>query len=233
MNSTRNRDAGNAYFKRKKWNSALKLYNEALMVAPFHFPLKQDLAEDDTSYLLALGNRSAVYFELGDEASLLRCVKDIDAILSFNSVASLLWKLRIRKLSALIRLNALNQAQEWLDACYKERMTSPVPADCELKLETVVAEYTKARKATNIEWFNGSVKKSDYVPSAIFNASSNLVNLKFDPEKNSRGVFATTDIKEGDILFSETAFASIVIPDYAKLLCHVCHRLLEGGQFYP
>jgi hypothetical protein len=115
------RNSGNKAFQKKDDRTALLLYTQSIATAPFPSTSKiskeemhTELTENENNYTsealaVALANRSAVLFSMGDHEA---CLGDVGQALKYNYPNKLLYKLFERRGKCLQALGRIEEAVE-------------------------------------------------------------------------------------------------------------------------
>jgi tetratricopeptide (TPR) repeat protein len=113
------RNSGNKAFQKKDDRTALMLYTQSIAIAPFpsiseisNEEMRAELTENENcseALALALANRSAVLFSMGNHDS---CLSDIRQALKFNYPNKLLYKLFERRGKCFQALGRIEEAVE-------------------------------------------------------------------------------------------------------------------------
>lgn len=219
--SKKARNCGNELYKDKHHNKDvhvrnLLFYSKSVAYAPLG---SEELAK-------AYGNRSALLFHLRKYKE---CIVDVDLALKVTRSSTLSAKLLCRKAECLKMVDPSSVKETLLQA--KELINSLGDNEIEAK-EKLTLIYSKAveshplasiqleRIARNLPEMDGS----DEVPEI----SKKLI-LKYDEKKKVRNFVAEQDIKTGEILLIEPAFAQT--PDLNKIYeaCSHCLKLVWNG----
>jgi len=68
----------------------------------------------------------------------------------------------------------------------------------------------------------------------LFEGAAESVMLNFSKEGEvGRFVTSSKDLKAGDVVFCETPFASVLIPEFYESYCHHCNGILKDAYFMP
>ncbi|CAL4063066.1 unnamed protein product, partial [Meganyctiphanes norvegica] len=113
--STKLREEGNVFFRRKKLQEALKKYNECIFSSPHpKLSFKEIDKKMYTPLAMGYGNRSAVLLQLKEYEL---CICDIDRSLNLCNSKITQFKLEERKVKCLIGIERYQEAQELLKTC--------------------------------------------------------------------------------------------------------------------
>lgn len=242
IKSKHQRELGNELFKNKKLHKSLEAYNEAVRFAPFYRPPptsstqndgKNNDAEEelDTLLALSLANRSAVYFELG-ESFHEKSLADVDLALKYGYPDRLKSKLLLRKANIYVTSKQWSRAESIIEEI---RKSDDDPATYKLNIDRINGLSDQIHK--NISHPN-SEKEIDFPDVTLFHNNENFENASTGvklsySEDSKRFVVAVTDLKKKDIMFNETPFASVLLPQFYESHCHNCHKMLEHSHFIP
>lgn len=263
--SNRSREFGNECFKKKKLLDSLHHYNEAIKLACFPVlkseaeSRRNDDEEDDSTLAMAFANRSAVYAELGlpfyDKA-----VQDVNYALKYGYPERLKVKLVVRKADIYAKQRNVDGAQKCLEiikACTNNSTLQISPileskiAEVEicisrlLELEQTPSQTSRPRPTSTKDVHNIFLREDCYVENDKFENASEKICIRtgergdVETELLGRYVVALSDLNEGETLFVEKPFASVLLPEFDSSYCHHCHKLLRERDtseilyFYP
>ncbi|GLV34511.1 SET and MYND domain containing class 4 member 3 [Carabus blaptoides fortunei] len=218
---------GNILYKDKSYKKALYYYNLSITRAP----------RDSVEFGLALGNRSAVFFDL---ESYKECLLDIQTILRSEYPEHLLFKVYMRQSKCFLQLNSyfeatksLKKAQTSFD-CSKARLSrvqiddmTEKLADIKTRIEDCIRNDNPVANAENEDKLALPALKDGENP--VFICASKAVDLKYN-ERLGRHVVANTKISTGDVLFVEPPYSCgrPEISDVMKIIeyCSQCFKQL-------
>ncbi|XP_068246592.1 uncharacterized protein [Palaemon carinicauda] len=216
---------GNQFYKAKNYGRALESYNQSIMAA-LHPVLNDEIeeTEEDTEFAVprvnpsryggvpleectALGkgfaNRSAVMLALEDYE---KCLQDIDLALEYGYPEDLRPKLEERRL----------KCQESL----RHPGTSNFKTEDIFEMLNSSFQQVSLKKILSTNpWKPPAIKD----PNPSIPAFSSSVKLSYCPKKGRR-IIATRDIKPGEILGVERAFAVVVYQPQLLMHCSTCTR---------
>jgi len=217
--ASRLRDQGNDKFKAKDNAGALKLYSESIICSPEFGPEKS----------LAFGNRSAALFHIGEYESALN---DVNMALKSKYPKNLEYKILQRQAQCLLRLGLYEQALEALNKCEtaiaaarlsdekKGSVTRDVNAIA-LEITGLINRSSPAEKAER--------KRAPEFSNPSLPYASPKLDLKHSEDATrGRYVVATQELKEGEVIFSEEPYSSVLLPDQYSTHCHHCYRRIEA-----
>jgi len=218
--ASRLRDQGNDKFKQRDNGGALKLYSESIICAPEFGP----------ELSLAYGNRSASLFHLGDYNAAL---KDVEMALSNKYPRNLEYKMLQRQAQCLVRIGRYTEAKEVLSSCEKAINVGKLSEE---KKASVIRDVNAMNQEVEslLKRQLSQEKSPCEEASPVFNnpslpqASPKLVLENSDEKIRGRFVTTKTAIEEGEVLFSETPYSSVLLPDQYSSHCHHCYRQLSA-----
>ena len=203
--------------------AALKLYTESVIVAPVGPALG-----------LALGNRSAALYHLGqhEEAS-----RDIEVALENKFPRNIEYKLHLRQAQCHIRLGLYHRAEAHLErsraglehARLAENRKLAVMKDISaLSSEIVRLQQTKTSPSSE-EAGEPSLTYSEEMTGA-----SNKLRLQTSTDK-TRGRFVTAreSLEAGEVLFREEPYSCVLLPPFYSSHCHHCLASLSAPLACP
>ncbi|XP_064088538.1 SET and MYND domain-containing protein 4-like [Macrobrachium nipponense] len=218
---------GNECYKAKNYTKALESYNQSILAAPH--PVLSNIRMEETDgdaeefgvpridparyggvsleQCSALGkgfaNRSAILLDLGAYEE---CLEDIDLALEYGYPEELRPKLEARRLKC-------QEAQRQEETSnFKQRdlldgnLEKLVLRDALKEFKSVVAKKPPVLKD----------------PNPCLPAFSSSVKVCHWPDKGRRGLVATRDIKPGEVLGVERAFAIVLSQDRLAINCSTC-----------
>ncbi|XP_023343918.1 SET and MYND domain-containing protein 4 isoform X2 [Eurytemora carolleeae] len=218
--ASRLRDQGNEKFKRKDNAGALKLYTESIICAPEYGP----------ELSLAYGNRSAALFHCGEYRAAL---DDVQMALKCKYPKNIEYKILQRKAQCLLRLGSYAEAVEVLNSCQAgvdaAKLSDEKKISVMKDVNAMVLELEGLLNRTNSTERDQTNDPSPlFVNSSLPNASPKLA-LKSSEEKiKGRFVITSQSIEEGELLFSEEPYSSVLLPEQYSTHCHHCYRKLEA-----
>lgn len=256
--SEKQRDLGNTYFKKKDLKKSLFHYNQAIKLAPFPDAKKDCTEEKGTernSLALALANRSAVYHEFG-KPLYDKSLKDINLALKYGYPERLKTKLLTRKADIYVKKGKKQLAQECLaiikshqslckengemEAVSKGTKNMPMGYNTDARIDSIEMQIKEllgpdtssaSEKMENSSCMEAKNRKFSQNPN--FENARDSISIKIS-DTLGRHVIALTDLSEGQVLFQEDPFASVLLPDFNESHCHHCHKSLidETGEVY-
>ena len=215
--SKRLRDSGNRLYKRKDFKGALKTYTAAALVVNIDSDGKcKEIA-------LALGNRSAVYFQMKEFE---KCLDDLEAALMFGYPESLQYKIFDRKGRSLWELGKEYEAQESLEMASIMIQKSSLSEEEKLKLRLEM-KSSLMRPSEVREPRSASVPVlTSHHPSV--SGLSGCCEVRHERERG-RHCLARTDCQPGQLVASDLAATWCLSHNYAGLHCHHCCGALAGA----
>jgi tetratricopeptide (TPR) repeat protein len=248
------REKGNTYFKQKELYESLHSYNEAIRTARFaennllqensKTGSRSSMSKNEEELLpLSLANRSAVYYELG-ENYYERALQDADLALNYGYPDRLKSKLLLRKANIYVKRQEWNLANEILKELEDSSSTAEPSLgktnldsmnkvhELSVRIENGKKQHTEmGDKGKNGKDTDAAGSKESTENESFENASPSLT-LNFS-EKCTRYVTTKKDLKKGEIVFVEEPFASVLLPEFYESHCHFCHRIFEQEYFFP
>uniref|UniRef100_A0A2H8U026 SET and MYND domain-containing protein 4 n=1 Tax=Melanaphis sacchari TaxID=742174 RepID=A0A2H8U026_9HEMI len=213
---------GNDFFKSKMYGKAADMYTMCLV------------SSDPTSecHALALGNRSAAYYHMGQFEL---CLKDVRWAIMSNYPPKLAYKLYERAGNAERMLGLAERAKESYAECLIRMDEVDMSEENKLKFRTAVdiavaqcderlEERKKTKKVLPAEQLVGG--KNENIP-----ALSAFVELKMSKDMG-RGVYATHDINPGDVVAIEEPYICGPISHHTEV-CNYNGCLKLDVALYP
>ncbi|XP_078669495.1 protein-lysine N-methyltransferase SMYD4-like [Branchiostoma floridae x Branchiostoma belcheri] len=245
MEATKLREFGNKMFGQKDYESALQMYNESVLRAPFdpqvnHSHDHGDMngnsqeraqcdkhevtADDRNEFSLALANRSAVLFSLGKyELSL----NDIDLALRHGYPVELKYKLHERKGRCLWNLGRDQEAlQSFVTAkehVTKSQLNSKKRKSWKATVDKQIAELQRSPSSETSTVSITNIPSVSYGTNNTFPSLSTAVEIRQN-EQRGRHAVAAQDIHVGDVLIVEKPYGSVVLPEQSDTHCDYCCR---------
>ncbi|XP_035673672.1 SET and MYND domain-containing protein 4-like [Branchiostoma floridae] len=251
MEATKLREFGNKMFGQKDYDSALQMYSESVLKAPFdpnvNHPVahgnmngsshgraqcdKNDVTTNDgNEFSLALANRSAVLFSLGKYDL---SMKDIDLALHHGYPKELTYKLHERKGRCLWNLGRDEEAlQSFLTA--KEHVTkSSLNSKKRKSWKATVDKQIAALQRTPSSVESADPSSTTNIPSVSYGTNSTFPSLSTaveirQSEQRGRHAVAAQDIRVGDVLIVEKPYGSVVLPEQGDTHCDYCCRRVSA-----
>ncbi|XP_012219743.1 SET and MYND domain-containing protein 4-like [Linepithema humile] len=227
---------GNQEFQAKNYAASLESYTKSAIFAPL----------DSEELSIAIGNRSASLFQLN---RLVDCIKDIKLALKFNYPDHLRHKLYLREAECYLKLGERIPA---IEAVIKARAVVSMFKSCknkeqlQKKLNEVRSKASQLKddaddaddaddentaNTTNTTEF--SQPQFAFGENPDFQFASAAVSLDETLSKG-RHVVANRDIKKGQVLFIEKAFAFVPLNIYEmNHVCHHCCRTITAEVCTP
>ncbi|XP_070572634.1 SET and MYND domain-containing protein 4-like [Ptychodera flava] len=218
------RITGNKHFQKKRFREALKNYNQSILYAKPRSKVNGEEAED-CQLSLAYANRSAVLFHLQHYE---QCMADIQRALKHGYPENLRYKLYKRKGQCHYHRGDLQSAKQAFHRAVELCRASNVE---ETKKDAALTELEKLLAMNAVpsqvpaNHRTGSVQNEavsqNYVESTNIANASESVALKFHKDCG-RYLTADRDIKAGDVLIEENAYAVILLPTHYNSHCYHC-----------
>ena len=120
------RDYGNTFYQKKQFLDAIEAYTDSALEVTI------DGKGKSKEISLALGNRSAVFFQLGDHN---RCLEDIEAAMMFGYPEEMQYKLMDRRGRCLMASGRKFEAQEALEMASLLVQKSKLSSDQKIKFK--------------------------------------------------------------------------------------------------
>ncbi|KAK7098630.1 hypothetical protein V1264_002883 [Littorina saxatilis] len=215
------RAKGNECFKSAKYAKALDYYSQAVRYAP------HPSQDDSGSNMLALcfGNRSAAFFHLKQ----FQCsLTDIDNAIQAGFPAGSLHKLLDRKGKCCLFLKRKQAAIEAFEEAKQVLVADPNIQDKGrqdlIRLTDQFINKCKSLQGASVE--NSDTEIHEPLPTLLKRSSqmpcaADFLEIK-DEAGRGRGLYASRDIKVGEVLIVEKPYTSIVLSDHHLSHCHHC-----------
>ena len=140
--SKQNRDMGNKFYQKKQFLEAIEAYTDSALEVTI------DGEGKSKEISLALGNRSAVFFQLGDQN---RCLEDIEAALMFGYPEEMQYKLMDRRGRCLMASGRKFEAQEALEMASLLVQKSKLSNDEKIKFKQDIKNSMVVGNSSNLE----------------------------------------------------------------------------------
>ncbi|KAL1131590.1 hypothetical protein AAG570_011204 [Ranatra chinensis] len=211
--SERFRLEGNKAFLNRNDLKAIRDYTSAVGHAPTG---SEQLA-------LALGNRSAATFAMGEYR---HCLKDTELALSMGYPDSLKYKLLDRKGRSLLQLGSCTEAAEALKSALEYLPKAGFSSEKEAKIKDQINRTLFTCGENNIiseKVANNDCKLPTYKveSSKTIESASCLIDINYSSEMG-RHIVATRDIEPGDVLAIERPYVSVLLPNSYTTHCFNC-----------
>ncbi|CAH0547824.1 unnamed protein product [Brassicogethes aeneus] len=213
--STVYRQEGNKCYARKDRLKSLEFYTKSLCSA----------TTNGKEYGLALANRSAVSFEMGEYEN---CVRDIDLCFETNYPKDLKPKIYIRKAECYIFLGQKENLKECINAMQDFVVKENISGK-----DKYLSKIEQFKKSKNLPTTNFNSETSHEVPKLAdgenpnFASASSKIKISYEQSKG-RHVTASKNIKKGDVLFVEKAFIfAPVFKENKELYPFKCYNCLK------
>ncbi|KAL0119343.1 hypothetical protein PUN28_007693 [Cardiocondyla obscurior] len=208
--------SGNKEFQSKNYAASLELYTKSALYAPSN---SEELS-------IAIGNRSASLYYLNKWQD---CIKDIKLAIKLGYPESLRYKLYLRAAYCYLELGKRRLVGETI-LQLRSILKSNMPIEKKERLQRQISDITSkmscvednADITTDVTEFP-LPPEITYGENPNFRFASTAVEIKCAPEKG-RYVVANRDIKRGQILFVEKAFAFVPLTHTKIDICHNCCR---------
>ncbi|XP_011635042.1 SET and MYND domain-containing protein 4-like isoform X1 [Pogonomyrmex barbatus] len=211
---------GNQEFHSKNYVSSLQLYTKSAQYAP----------SNSIELSIAIANRSASLIHLDRWQD---CLNDIELAIKLGYPEDLRYKLNLRAAHCYLRLGNKKSAVETLLQMHNIMISQPnMSNEKKERLQRQMNEITSRisrmkdnvndTDTTNTTEFP-SQPEVTYGENPHFRSASTAIELKQTPEKG-RYVVANRDIKRGQILFVEKAFAFVPLSHVQTDICYHCCR---------
>ena len=156
--SKQKRDIGNKFYQKKQFKEAVKAYTDSALAVTI------DVNGKSREISLALGNRSAVFYQLGDHE---RCLEDIEAALMFGYPEEMQYKLMDRRGRILMASGRKFEAQEALEMAsllvQKSKLSNEdkIKFKQDVKNSMVIGDNSNSESTSNI---SNPYKEQSYEP---------------------------------------------------------------------
>lgn len=228
---------GNQCFKNGFYEKCLKLYSEAICLAPF--PSDKSPPEERIELSMAFANRSAALFRVEDYDS---CLLDIEDAIAYEYPSDMKSKLLIRKAQSLSSIGKTENAKQVLndliqslnDINSDDNNTIKIKDEIELILKQIDENESKDESIDsdndindeNNELIDRIENCNPLIPSASHSVKMNYNAI------SGRFMTANNDIKFGDTLLVEYPFVTYLDFDKFDSYCQHCLISFEN-RFIP
>ncbi|XP_012526872.1 SET and MYND domain-containing protein 4 [Monomorium pharaonis] len=208
--------AGNKEFQSKNYVASLELYTKSALYAP----------SNSIDLSIAIANRSASLFYLDRWQD---CINDIKLAIRLGYPDNLRYKLHLRAAQCYIKLGNRRAAVETVLQIHSTLNERNMPDEKKERLQRQVNDITS--KISCMEDDTDDTTDTTEFPSQPevaygenpnFRFASAAIEVKYTAEKG-RHVIANKDIKRGQVLFVEKAFAFVPL-SHIKDICYNCCR---------
>ncbi|TGZ49030.1 Uncharacterized protein DBV15_10838 [Temnothorax longispinosus] len=209
--------SGNKEFQSKKYAASLELYTKSALYAP----------SNSVDLSIAIANRSASLFYLDRWQD---CINDIKLAIKLGYPENLRYKLHLRAAQCYLKLGNRGSAVETVLQMHNILNQRNMPNEKKERLRRQMKDITSriscmednADNTTDTTEFPSQPEVA-YGENPNFRSASAAIEVKYAPEKG-RYVVANRDIKRGQILFVEKAFAFVPLPHVKTYICYNCCR---------
>ena len=218
------REEGNCLFKKKEYPKSLHLYSRAIVLAP----------DDDVEFVLALANRSAAFFHLGQFQDSLA---DIDLVLDKGTYPEdRLYIVYGRKIQCLRYLKREAEASAVAEKAISA-LGSVITDESMLQMNADMIRSSLQRDIPSIKT-EAQAPPRRQVLTKLLEANprvpclSRHLTVEYDP-RLGRHLKAVTDVAAGTVLLEEEPFAFWVKPSAYEDFCQHCLKHIQNKHFIP
>lgn len=207
--------AGNKEFQSKNYAASLELYTKSALYAP----------SNSVDLSIAIANRSASLFYLDRWQD---CINDIELAIKLDYPDNLRYKLHLRAAQCYLKLGNRKSAIETILQMHSILNQRNMPNEKKERLQKQMNNITSkiscmednANDTTDTTEFPSQPEVA-YGENSDFQFASAAIEMKYALEKG-RHVVANRDIKRGQILFVEKAFAFVPLSHVEADICYNC-----------
>lgn len=220
------RDRGNKAYSKKDWNNAIALYSQSLLSGPLNY--KE--ASGGREAALALGNRSAVFFET---KQFRRCMDDINAAIKyFGYPQELEYKLLERQAKTHLEMGKADKAKlafrRAAEAVQRSNMAVEKKMSFAKEQELKAGQIKSNSRKDYVEEAEEEEdwKKCPYTiweTNPVFPPLSDSLGIAYS-EEGGRHVIAKKNIQAGEPVVIEEPVSSHLSPCYLHTNCVHCLR---------
>ncbi|XP_054164012.1 SET and MYND domain-containing protein 4-like [Oppia nitens] len=218
---------GNDWFRKKCYEEAIETYNQAILFAPLPDSSLPKEANEELS--LSFANRSAVFYYLKQYDN---CLHDINKAIKFDYPLNTT-KLYLRKANCLALKSCYGMAKSVIDSQeFKANKIQDKHIESQINTLLKTIESKGARDPSNC--VNTTKPKGDlkFVSNELMPNASEMLTMTTS-ETKGRYIIANQDINLSDMLFIETPYASVLLPQYYINHCHHCYGKLVDKPMVP
>ncbi|XP_018306550.1 SET and MYND domain-containing protein 4 isoform X2 [Mycetomoellerius zeteki] len=209
--------SGNKEFQSKKYVASLESYTKSATYAP----------SNSINLSIAIANRSASLFYLDRWQD---CISDINLAIKLGYPENLRYKLHLRAAQCYLKLHNKTSAVETVLQMHsilnEHNISNETKEQLQRQINDIMSKVScmeeNADSTTDTTEFP-SLPEVAYGENPDFRCASAAVEIKCAPEKG-RYVVANRDIKRGQILFVEKAFAFVPLCHIKSDNCYNCCR---------
>ena len=223
------RNAGNKQFTRKNYASATNLYTQSVSASPV--PPGGAGVETSNVLALAFANRSAAAFHTSDYKA---CLADIELAFTYGYPEGKTYKLFDRRAKCYSALQqpvaATESIQEGIRrldvADLDPKQTATWQDDFNAQLHScAVMNGNPACDDVKGVSSDGVCRSMPVISvdkmNTTFTSLTDACEVVFSPDRG-RYIVAKRDIKPGEVILLERAYASVLLPEYRWSHCHHC-----------
>jgi len=217
------REEGNCLFKKKDYPKSLNMYSKAIVLAP----------DDDVEFVLALANRSAAFFHMGQfEDSL----ADINLVLDKGTYPEdRMYIVYGRKIQCLRYLKRSTEARDVADQAVTSLETI-ITDESMLQMNSDVIRTSLEREIpavkTDSQAAGRKVETKLVDPNPSIPCMSKHVTVENDARRG-RHLTAVSSIEAGKVLLEEEPYSFWVKPSAHEDFCTHCLKNVHGKHFIP
>merc|ERR1711936_139209 len=216
------RDKGNKLYQTKKFQDAIKTYTESAVATVI------DENGKSKELALALGNRSAVYFQIEEYN---KCLEDLEAAMMFGYPEEMQYKLFDRKGRCQMNIGQSFEAQESLE------MSSLLVQKSKLKDEDKVKFKLDIKNTMQTEISETNEKSEDKVnfptilePHLAIPGLCDKIDVRYNLDQGRHSI-VTQPIEPGEVIITDSPVTWCLSYNFSLSHCHHCCKPLRGAGF--
>ncbi|KYM99194.1 SET and MYND domain-containing protein 4 [Cyphomyrmex costatus] len=206
--------SGNKEFQSKKYAASLESYSKSVIYAP----------SNSINLSIAIANRSASLFYLDKWQD---CINDIKLAIELGYPENLRYKLHLRAAQCYLKLGnrtlAVETVLELRNIMTKHNMSNETKGKQMNDITSQISSMEENVDSTTDTTEFPSLPEVAYGENPNFQFASAAIEIKCSPEKG-RYIVTNRDIKRGQILFVEKAFAFVPLCHIKPDNCYNCCR---------
>lgn len=214
------KDEGNKFFVKGKFSNSLKKYDSAI-----------ELADDQKTFSVLLGNRSAAFYNLKKYQM---CLDDIEVAFENNCSETLELKLLERRAKCVYNLCDKDKFVGQIEKINNTNFNDPVLLEKKKKLLTELQELNESMKTNRSSIISNKQEQLTKLDkrNKYFDGFSDVVEMR-SSETRGRYMVATDNIPVGEVIGAEKPICSVLAAHKAGTQCSECLGMLPDDYFLP
>eukprot|EP00090_Calanus_glacialis_P007248 TRINITY_DN15692_c0_g1_i1.p1 TRINITY_DN15692_c0_g1~~TRINITY_DN15692_c0_g1_i1.p1 ORF type:complete len:671 (-),score=156.98 TRINITY_DN15692_c0_g1_i1:49-2061(-) len=215
------RDKGNKLYQAKQFKEAIKTYTESAV----HTVIDENGKSKELA--LALGNRSAVYFQMEDYS---KCLEDLEAAMMFGYPEEMQYKLFDRKGRCQLQCDQSFEAQESLEMASLLVQKSKLKEDDKHKFKQEIKNTMQTKMEQDVKNTHNIAFPTILEQHPALPGLCDKIDVRYNSEQG-RHSLATQSIEPGEVVITDSPVTWCLSFNYALTHCHHCCKPLCGAGF--